>query len=468
MARTSGILALIASAMLMVACSAAPQGSPAPTDGSSALASASPPALVGSFPRCGDVPPIAAPADWYRDSPIYLGNEMPIDAVQSWATGQPGFQELWIDRQHHGWITVAFTSDAEARQAELEREFPDVGVVAVRVDWTSADLEALQQRVAAHMNAHFPVVTYGLVDHGVVGVGLGVLNDERLALLEDAFAGEPICVEGADPADVPKPGPQAQAGEGWRLLADEQSGQAYRTGIAWDEASLTELWREIPLDSELPAVDFESEVVIWFGAVYGSSCPNLRFDAVVFDNPKQLIYADIVNTEIVNVCTADANPRTYVVAVDRSRLPAPPFGIQLGPDDPPAGVPEERTIVDADLRLPGSVAEPGQVHGDPTLPKPQIEGSGAVFEPDFPGQYLLRVHCGTEWLGVINGITWRTDVPDGTVDYVPPEWEPLVADNESIVLEVLLETGDPPTVTATANGHSVVYVPVTEAAPGCD
>ena len=61
------------------------------------------------FPRCEDVPPITAPADWYRDSPIYVGNEMPIEAIQQWASGQPGFQELWIDRQHHGWITVGFT-----------------------------------------------------------------------------------------------------------------------------------------------------------------------------------------------------------------------------------------------------------------------------------------------------------------------------------------------------------------------
>ena len=35
----------------------------------------------------------------------------------------------------------------------------------------------------------------------------------------------------------------------------------------------------------------------------------------------------------------------------------------------------------------------------------------------------------------------------GAADFVPPEWEPLVTD-ESIGLEVLLEAGDPPTVTA--------------------
>lgn len=465
MTRAGRTLALIASAMLIIGCSGGAQPSGrAPSEG----APASAPALVGSFPRCEDVPPITAPADWYRESPIYVGNEMPVDAVQAWASRQPGFQELWIDRQHNGWITVGFSSDAEVRQADLEREFPDVGVVAVNMDRTSAELEALQQRVQEHLGARFGVATFGLIDHGVVGVGLGVLSNERLAMLEEAFAGEPICVEGADPAAVPAPGPQAAAGDGWRLLADKLEGASYRTGIAWDEASLAELWRAIPLDGELPAVDFQSEVVIWFGAVYGSSCPNLRLDAVIFDNARQLIYADIVNVDNPTACTADANPRAYVVAVERSRLPVPPFGIQLGEADPPAGAPEERTIVDADLRAPGSVAAAGQVHGDPRLPAPQIFESGAFIEPDFPFPYRLPVHCGIEWLGVINDVTWRTDVPDGAVvDFVPPEWQPVVVD-ESIGLEVLLESGEPPTVTATANGHDVVYVPAAEEAPGCD
>ena len=81
----------------------------------------------------------------------------------------------------------ASLSDAETRQADLEREFPGVGVVAVQMDRTKAELEALQQRVQQHLIAHFPVSTYGLIDHGVVGVGLGVLSDERLALLEDGI-----------------------------------------------------------------------------------------------------------------------------------------------------------------------------------------------------------------------------------------------------------------------------------------
>jgi hypothetical protein len=468
MNRAGLIAAGIAVLAFITGCSAPPEGGVArsttdvPPSGSPDAGSGT----AGRFPRCEDVPAISAPADWYRDSPIYVGNEMPVDAVRAWAERQTGFQDLWIDRQHNGWITVAFSEGAEARQAEIEREFPEDGVVAVDVDWTSADFEDLQERIRAELG-RFRVNTSDVIDHGVVSVWLGVLSDERIAALEAGFAGEPLCIEGANPADLPQPGPQALAGDGWRLLIDERTGNIYRTGVAWDQDSLAALWREIPLEGEPPVVDFASEVVIWFGAVHSSSCPNIRLDGVAFDPARRLIHADIVNTDIPGACTADALPRAYVVAVDRDRLPPAPFWIQLTAADPPAGAPEERTVVDADLRVPGSVAASGQVHADPNIGAPQVEESGTFVEPDFPRDYRLHVHCGIEWLGVINDITWRTDVPADSTGFVPPEWEPLVAD-ESIVVSVLLEAGDPPTITASTNGHEVIYVPTSEPDPGCD
>ena len=265
----------------------------------------------------------------------------------------------------------------------------------------------------------------------------------------------------------PNPARSLLAGPGFRLLADEQTGASYRTGIAWDQGSLAELWRAASLAGQPAPVDFETEVAIWFGAVYGSSCPNLRLDAVRFDAERQLVYAEIVNLEVGQPCTADANPRAYVVAVPRADLPPAPFAIQLGAADPPAGVPEERTIVDADLRRPGSVAAPGQIHGDPNLPAPDFLESGSFVEPDYEWSYLLPTHCGVEWLGILNEVTWRTEVPDGAVDYVPPEWEPVVVD-DLLVVSVLLRTGDPPTVTASANNHSIVYHPSSDDPPGCD
>jgi hypothetical protein len=295
---------------------------------------------------------------------------------------------------------------------------------------------------------------------------VGVLTPERLAAIEERFGDEPICVEGTDPADAPVAGPQPREGDGWRLLADHPGvGDSYRTGIATDAASYRQLWAEVGVPGDPPAVDFGSEVVIWFGAVYGSSCPDLRLDDVVVDRDVGLVHAEIVLVDPPSACTLDANPRAYLVALQRSKLPAGPFAIQLGADDPPSGVPEERTLVDVDLSQPGAVAGPGDVHGDPSLPEPFFNESGAIVEPGFPAPYRLHVHCGIEWLGYVNEIAWRTDVP---ADFVPVEWQPAVDGGESIDLSILLHTDPEPMIEATANGHTVVYRATAEDPPGCD
>ena len=97
---------------------------------------------------------------------------------------------------------------------------------------------------------------------------------------------------------------------------------------------------------------------------------------------RALVHAEIVLVDSPMACTDDANPHAYLVAVERARLPSGPFAIQLGADDPPAGVPEERTLVDADLSRPGAVAGPGAVHGDPSLPEPFVLEPGSIMEPE--------------------------------------------------------------------------------------
>jgi len=450
----------VLSAIVVAAC-AGMMTAPAPTVGGQAQA---------PIPRCEDVPELSAPAEAYRDTPIYVGNEMPVEAVRDWAIRQPGYEEIWIDREHNGWVAIAFSQDAAARQQDLEREFPGVGAVAIPVDWTMAELEALQRRVHEVLPPDVASASGTLVMQGVVMIGTGVLTPERVARIEAEFSGERVCLEGMDPADAPAPGPQQPAGLGWRLLVTEPTGSPYRTGIAWDAASLEELWAAAGVSAPIPPVDFTTEVVIWFGAVYGSSCPDLRLDDVVVDGGRQIVHADLVLVDPPMGCTADANPRAYLVAVQRLMLPAPTFVIQLTAEAPPGGVPEERTVVEADLRPPGSVAAPEQIHGDPALmePAPDFVKSGDTIETDIPNQYLFSVHCGAEWLGTLNDVTWRTAAPAGVVDWVPPAWEQVVAMDETIIVTVVMSPGPDPTVIATANDHAVVYRPAREPAPGCD
>lgn len=413
------------------------------------------------------MPTLEAPADWYADEPVYVGNEMPVEEARAWAQRRPGFEEVWIDRDHNGWVSLAFSKDAEAAQADLETAFPDGGVVVVPVGYSYAGLRELQDRVVERFASEGIGVGVS-VTQGVVTIGFGVLTDERLAAVEDAFGDEPVCVEGADPADVPTDGPQPVTGDGWRLLADEApAGQAYRTGIAWDDASYADLWVRAGVTADAPAVDFDAEVVIWFGAVYGSSCPDLRLDDVIVDHDRALVYADIVLVEPPAACTDDANPHAYLVAVQRAALPAGPFAIQLDADGTPAGVPEERTYVDADLSQPGATAEPDQVRNDDEPAGQQPARSGDVIEVGYPWPYRAFVHCGAEWLGELNGVVWRTAEAVPGQEFLPQPWRDLVNDDQ-LDLEVTIREGDPPTLTAVANGHEVTYVPTDDPQPPCD
>lgn len=463
----AGIAVLVVVIVLAGAWLGLPRGDGSPGAGASATRT---PAAgsSGPIPLCETLARISAPAERYRDTPIYVANEQPTDELRAWATGKPGFEEIWIDRDHLGWITIAFSVDAEARQAELESLFPGVGAVAVEVDWTTAELEGLQRQVNQDLGPLFPIVSWTSVTQGVVGIGIGVLTEERIAAVEQRFAGEPVCIEGADPADVPASGPQPLRGDGWRLLADERGvGQPYRTGIASDQASYERLWASVGLSGEPAPVDFASEVVIWFGAVFGSSCPGLRLDDVVVERERALVHAEIVLVDPPAACTADANPHAYLVALERARLPSGPFAIQLGADDPPAGVPEERTLVDVDLSLPGAVAGPGDVHGDPSLPEPFVLEPGSIIEPEVEYPYRLSVHCGIEWLGRFNSVAWRSELPDGDLGLLPPEWQPAVDASQTIELSIILRIDPDPVIVATAGGHAVTYRPTAEDQPGC-
>lgn len=410
---------------------------------------------------------VAADPSQYRDEPVYVGNEMPVDEVRAWAAEQPGFEEIWIDRDHNGWISVGFSEGADDRQAELEQEFPGVGVVAVPLDWTAAELEALRAEAFGAMEeAGFPVGGSHSVPHGLVEVWVGELDEEHLAPLAD-LAGERLCVEGVDPDDVIREGPQPTEGDGWRLLGADRTGLTYRTGVATDQEQYESLWLVSGVSGEPPAVDFDAEIVIWFGAVYGSGC-EVRLDDVVVDADRAVVHADLVIPGVHQGCPDDANPAAYLVALQRDRLPDGGFVVQLGPDDPPAGVPEERTVVDVDLRSPGSTASDEEIHQDEELvgrTDRYVVAAGDVIEPGYPASYDLDLSCTFSTFGPLNEVVWQAETQG--LDAAPPEAWLAAADDRGIVeVEVLIET-DPARLLLTANGHTERYVPSPGATGTC-
>ncbi|MDH3300883.1 MAG: hypothetical protein OES24_10285 [Acidimicrobiia bacterium] len=425
-----------------------------------------------------ELPRLSADPSFYRDEPIYVGNEQPIEEVRAWASARPGYEDIWIDRDQNGWITVGFTGDATdvaERQAELTAEFPDVGVVAVAVPVTDAELWALRSEIEQELkNDPDLFENWGMghsVSRGVVELSVPVLSEDYLEPLA-RFADRPLCVSGADPVDAVADGPQPTAGDGWRLLDEDLTGWAYRTGVATTDDQLAALWAEAGLTGEPPPVDWETEIAIWFGAVYGSSCP-IRMDDVVVDADVSVVHGEFVNPGNPTVCSSDANPHAYVVALLRDRLPAAPFAVQLDADDPPRGAPEERTTVLVDLRPPGSVATADDLQvltlEDVEALGPQVDlfTPGEVIEDGYPWEFRLDLICGVEYIGPLNSVTWRRTPPaDGSSPAVPPPaWQQAADDGDTWpIAEFLIESTSPgsdsPRLTVTINGHAEIYEPV--------
>ncbi len=217
-----------------------------------------------------------------------------------------------------------------------------------------------------------------------------------------------------------------------------------------------------------PPVDFTDEIVIWFGAVFGSSCPDLRLDDVVVDADRAIVHADIVLADPPAACTSDANPYAFVVALARTRLPRGSFAIQLDADGPPAGAPEERTLVGVDLSAPGATAGPGDLTSGTAPPAPGAIPAGSTIEPGVEHAYRLDTHCGVEWLGELNGVRWRADPDDSSLDTVWQAWQQLAGEGEVLDLVLVLDVTAAPRITARAGGDELIYMPTNEPVPPCD
>lgn len=408
-------LALAAAAVLLGAC-AGPTTAPGSTGATDGFA---------GFPSCDDTALIAADPALYRDQPHY-GNAVELtEDVRVWAADQGGFEELWLDRERNGWVTVGFHGDdvdVDVLQERVAAAFPGEGVVVVEVPYSLRDLETLANRVVPVLADADATPTGGLslgVPRGRLGLsGVPATPDAEAALRQ--FAGEPLCVDVVDPAAFVPEGPQPTAGDGWRLLGHEQgAGQAYRSGVATTDEQLATLWAQSGLDGEAPEVDWQAEVVVWFGAVYGSSCP-IRLDDVVVTGTTVRGELVVPGSGPYSACTEDANPHAFVVAVDRDVLPAGPFVVQLGAADPPPGVPEERTVVDVDLSAPGATATDAQIHLDLDAgpqPGPLLEdGDARAPEPGARYVWRPRPECRGVVVGPFARTLWR--LADGEAEWV--------------------------------------------------
>ena len=426
----TGALALIA-ALALAACAG-----PSATGPTGATTSG-----IAAFPSCVGAPTITADAALYRDEPQYGNATDLVDQVTAWASGQAGFEQLWLDRDHHGWITVGFhDADVVALQQQVAQAFPGEGVVVVALAHTLAELQALMDRVMPALSAAGAEPAGGVsldVPRGLLALSGVPASAEAEAALRE-FAGEPICVDVLDTTAFVPEGEQPTKGQGWRLLGHaEGAGEVYRTAVATTDDQLAALWASSGLAGDAPEVDWQTEIAVWFGAVYGGTC-SVRLDGVVVDG--RTLHGEIVVPGVITGCRADAKPHSYVVAVDRSLLPAGPFVVQLNATDPPPGAPEERTMVDVDLSGPGATATQAQIHRDPDPgfhPGPLIE-DGYAQMPVQGARYVWhpRPECDGIVIGPINGTLWR--LADGEAQWTEADGQevtffPVNDDKELVV-----------------------------------
>lgn len=465
-----------------------------------------------AFDRCDrDAGRPTAPGDWYRDQPRYVGNEQPSNEVLAWAESRPGFQELWIDRDRNGWVTVGFSHDVDARQAEIRERFPDDGVVAVLQDIDLAALRQLQSDISEALRTADVSSTIGVGGQGKVEVGFGVLSVENLAPLQP-FIGQPICVEGRDPAGA-RTGPQVTTGEGWRLLAIDGSARnrgsepdpgkppptpggmrlGHRLEIATNAEQLSSMWEVMQqsvdggfaAEAPVPVVDFDTEIVAAANSTESGSCPLQIFDVVVNLDARTVTVATGVSDDHA-ICTSDANTVAWAIAIERELLPPPPFTLSSSADlwveadlrQSAASVVDDATIArksDQSSATPVPLP-PGYTYDSrPSAPpRPDAEpppatpppGFPHVIEPGFPSDFALGVGC-VSAIGPLNGYVWAPVDASLAVGDTPDDWRAMEVDGLlSVELSLTNAEAGEATLDVTANGRTERYL-IADIEPAC-
>jgi hypothetical protein len=257
------------------------------------------------------------------------------------------FAGVWLDLGFNT-VRIAFARDwRHHRDTVAELESRGVLVSVVKAQHTLAELDEIQRQLADDDLDLIPFASFVDLQNNRVQLELGVVDQETLAALGERFPADALCVEVPAPEELVPEGPQPQSGPGWRLLADASGvGTVWDTSAALDQKGYEALWRTLGLDGEPPAVDFGREIVVHFGPAVSGSCSNIRLDGLLFEG--DLVLPEIVQPGVQPpACTADANPHTYLVAVERSALPPLPFRVQLEPEPCPGCGGTDVTVIES-------------------------------------------------------------------------------------------------------------------------
>lgn len=242
------------------------------------------------------------------------------------------FGGLYIDNNAGGVVVMLFTAGLERHQQAVAALAPAGLRVQVRAcRFTEDELTALMDelRADAELRGQSESIVLALDTINNVVVLEAMSNDAGLKLrLEARFGGRLV----ANMHPLPGPWQNRPDGEGWRLLsAGTMSGSmAYTVRVASTDAEWLALWTELAIGTEMPEVDFNTEIVAAFGEGISNSCPELRLDDVVINTTLGLVYS-VTSDPLAHLsCNFDlAGAALFVVALARSALPDSPFTVRL-------------------------------------------------------------------------------------------------------------------------------------------
>lgn len=257
-------------------------------------------------------------------------------ALQRYAAGQPDvFGGLYLDG---GLTVVQFTDELARHDAALQA----LGIAPAsyrleRVENTEAELLDLQREISDEL-ASGGIAGAQLVSssvdtiHNVVEVTVKS-NDPNLAPQLRARFGDADVLE-LIVAPLVEDWEQPVAGDGWRLLGHARVAESYTVRLAADAAELAALWDTVGMPGSPPEVDFGQALVASFVQGIGSSCPELRLDAI--EVAGDAVFPRLSDPFQPRACTADlVGGQAFVVALDRELVPAGPFRVRLAPPDQP-------------------------------------------------------------------------------------------------------------------------------------
>lgn len=254
--------------------------------------------------------------------------------VQAYGDAHPDeFAGVYFDQENGGRLVARFTDNLDVHQHALDALLGSQGRVLVQsAVFTEAALQGMVDSIGGN---HQQLAEQG-IDLVFAGVDVIRNNVEVQAKSDNPEAERVLQAHGPPgsivvdlyPAD--KPWTQPTEGDGWRLLGAFDTNLPYTVATAVDRAQLATEWERYGLPDDPPAWEPSREIAIILSDGIGSSCPELRLDAVVMDADARLVHGEFSDPYTPRECTADlAGGKTFVVAVAKDVLPPSPFTLRL-------------------------------------------------------------------------------------------------------------------------------------------